>query len=227
MADIFGDIINSRVSVTKIPTIDVNMKILVISDTHIGTEGNPSEAIPKFMASLREVIAKENPTHIFHLGDLISGYFEAKKGGEWVRTALTEMATLGLPVYAIGGNHDREYYKALEWPDKPSHMHPISLSNALLVETHTGKKLYFAHDLENNLRIRDQLVYPFLCWIKKACRATIKPNDWLLTGHVHTAMLSMSAKVGAVGQFAPSLRAYQYTIIEPGTGAIMTKTHTN
>jgi DNA repair exonuclease SbcCD nuclease subunit len=195
------------------------MRLLLLSDTHLGATdaSNVNKSIDLFLTEVGSLIEREHITHICHLGDLLDGTIVDP---EPLKRALLGLGTLGLPVYAMGGNHDREVFTKLP---KDLNKKNIFITNEMAmvldIPARPGRKaqkIFLAHDLGNNYRVRDQFAFLFLMWIKNACHPTIKPSDWLLTGHCHGALLSHENRVGCVGQFSPEISAYGYGIVEIG-----------
>lgn len=161
---------------------------------------------------------------VCHLGDLVDG--SLPQGEEVLELVLRQFMTLRVPVYCIGGNHDREFFSKVNWPSG-SNVH-ISQALAMVISIPNGQKdplkIFLAHDLANNYRVRDQYAFAFISWIKDGCKNTIKPSDWLLTGHIHTTLISHSNKLGCVGQFSPENGVYACTILDLGS-EVAIRTH--
>lgn len=209
-------LVNTTVSVYNIPDVQAQMKILLISDTHIGATMDVEKATTLFIDCLREVISQEGITHICHLGDLVDGTL---MDGKYVLPrVLKRLSEFELPVYAIGGNHDREFFAGMSW-EGDAFVVP-SKQLAMLVE-YNGTKVYLAHDLANNYRVRDAFAYSFVSWIKDGCKKTIRPEDWLVTGHTHTGLLSHAARISCVGQFSPEIKSFGYGVLEVGPDGIL------
>ena len=185
------------------------MRILLISDTHLGATGELKEGLAYYMSVLSELVKSEGITHICHLGDLVDGTLS--NGSAVLAIVLKQMATLKIPVFAIGGNHDREFFAGLRM-DKDPYVTPLS-DLAILVEAGPDR-VFLAHDLGNNYRVRDQFAFSFVSWIKNGCQKHIKPTDWLVTGHTHTGLISHASRVACVGQFSPPIDAYGYGLLE-------------
>ncbi|KAH0789871.1 Ser/Thr protein phosphatase [Histomonas meleagridis] len=210
------ELVNTKVIPFKLPLIpNKPERILILSDTHIGAYIAPEKSIPLFLRELQNVINIEQPTIICHLGDIVNGSFP--NGATILQDVLTKMNDFKIPIYAIGGNHDRDYFASLipRWKN-PQFIHPLK-ENAILLTTPAGPthpnptNMYLAHDLLNNYRVRDQFALSFLTWIKNGCK--INSADWLITGHTHTSLLSFATRTACVGQFSPEINVFGYTII--------------
>lgn len=193
------------------------MRILLISDTHLGASVDVSKAIDLYMKALVDVIKAERITHVCHLGDLVDG--SLSNGTAVLGVVLQKMADLKIPVWAIGGNHDREFFNDLKI-DKIPGVTPLR-ELAMTIESGSDK-VFLAHDLANNYRVRDQFAYSFISWIKEGCKAYIKPTDWLVCGHAHTGLLSHASKLACVGQFSPEIGAFGYGVLNVnGSGIVL------
>ena len=173
--------------------------------------------IVKFSNELNKIIKKENPAMIFHLGDLVNGTFP--DGSKLLLDVLTKLDTLEIPIYFIPGNHDREYLNGLmpKWKQL-KFITPLQ-NNSIQVSIPSGKdhpkqtNIFFAHDLNNNYRVRDQYALSFVNWIKGGSNL-IKPEDWLIIGHTHCQLISFASKAMCVGQFSPEINIFGYSIID-------------
>jgi len=83
---------------------DKKYKIMFISDVHLGSKGSNANDV-------YELLKKENPTHLFLVGDIIDGWM-LKKRMYWkseyinfIRKILT-LAKNGTEVVYVTGNHD-------------------------------------------------------------------------------------------------------------------------
>jgi predicted phosphodiesterase len=191
-------------------------RILLLSDTHLGASGPIESEKTRFISELAALIARERITHVFHLGDLVNGTFP--NGAPHVSDVLSRMEGLDIPVTLIGGNHDREYVAACTRPLSPlirvvKHL-AIRLDFPPATGGVNGQRIFLAHDLGNNYRVRDQFTYLFLHWLKTSYPKVIREQDWLLMGHCHMGFLSTTSKLGCVGQFSPEINTRAYGIIE-------------
>jgi hypothetical protein len=68
-------------------------------------------------------------------------------------------------------------------------------------------------DLANNHRVRNLFRFSFIQWIKEAAAPEINTwDDWPITWHCHTQLLSTACKIGCVGQFSPEIDTLEYTM---------------
>ena len=123
MNQTFGQIfqcqlVNNTVTSFKIP-FDGNgkLRVLLISDTHIGAVKNLDVAIQMFIDELQKIIEDEKIDMICHLGDLVDGTL--LQGTFVLNNVLKKLSELKKPVYVIGGNHDRDFLNALNWQKDP------------------------------------------------------------------------------------------------------------
>jgi predicted phosphodiesterase len=221
----FGDIFGCEALLPPTPvqpfsfpiTRDHPMRILLVSDSHIGAELPVRDSIPQYLKELTSLIELERITHLIHLGDVIQGDFDQYEGADYVSQVVTEMNKLSVPSWVIGGNHDRDYVRTAAWRNVSQVTRIDELAIFLdISEARPPTRIFLSHDMGNNYRVRDPLAFSFISWIKDAFKTVIGPNDWYLTGHCHTTFCSLPSKLGCIGQFAPEIGAYAYTVLEIG-----------
>lgn len=215
-------LVNSVVTPYIIPLKKEKMRILLISDTHLGATMDPNRAISMLCNEISELCNTEQITMICHLGDLVDG--TAIEGTKILNEVLTRITELKIPFYVLGGNHDRDFFTGLQWKKNP-YVTPLK-ENAIVFELpktnpkEDPQKIFLAHDLLNNYRVRDQFAYSFIAWIKDGCKKYIKPTDWLITGHTHTSLISYPSRIACVGQFSPEINTFGYAILEFENGKV-------
>jgi predicted phosphodiesterase len=196
-------------------------RILLLSDTHLGATIPPGVAIPQFLSELAALVAKEQITSVIHLGDLIHGTLF--RGAAALGDVLSRFASLGVPVTVIGGNHDRLFCAEFAGAVAP----PVRVVQelALCLEVPAAgaaaaQRIFIAHDLGNNYRVRHQLTFAFLHLLKSSYPEVIKDADWLVTGHCHMTFLSAASRVACLGQFSPEIQARAYAVLEVDEGGV-------
>ena len=203
-------LVNTTVTSFSLPIDTTKVsRILLLSDTHLGADRQLKQGLESYMAALQELCTAENPTHICHLGDLIDG--TVPNGSAVLGIVLKRMSSLKIPTWAIGGNHDREFFASLKMEKDP---YVTPLSHFAMCIDKSPERVFLAHDIGNNYRVRDQFAYSFVTWVKDGCSKQITPNDWLVIGHTHTGLVSPTSRVACVGQFSPPIGAFGYAILE-------------
>ena len=194
-------------------------KFLLISDCHIGDQ------IDIWFNELKQIIEKEKPTNIIVLGDLIDGH--VPNGESLMLQVFSLLKTLPFQIYVIGGNHDRIYIENINWSNG-TNIHLID-SWSILIQVPQSEvshplRIFLAHELGNNYRVRDRTAFQFFKWLKNGAK-DIRSPDWLICGHAHTSLLSREAKVVCIGQYSPqrNKRAYSLLTIENGIPSITGK----
>jgi predicted phosphodiesterase len=195
-------------------------RLLLLSDTHLGATGAIDAAIPQFVGELADLVAQERATQVFHLGDLIDGTIPG--GALPLGDVLSRLASLRVPVTVIGGNHDREF--CAQFASAPR---PVSVVQELAIQlsipadgAERAQRVFLAHDLGNNYRVRDQLTFVYLHWIKSSYPKIIRDADWLVTGHCHMGFVSAASRLACVGQFSPEIHARTYAVLEVEKGKV-------
>lgn len=208
----YGDLLGVPLENTQVSIYDLDIdltkkqKILLISDCHI------QKQLRLFQTELDKLINKENSTILMILGDLINGCWD--QGVAALFELMKHLQKLNIPVYIIGGNHDRVYV------DQLSSIPGIILVRDICMKLSIPRpqlshpmKIYFAHDLCNNFRVRDKLAMSFFEWIKTGVEK-IQKEDWLICGHAHTSFLSQGIRCACIGQFSPENNSYCYSILD-------------
>jgi len=118
---ISGDGLSRPIDVPKISLHGEHHRILVLSDTHIGSSYSPVE----WHAAAAEVAKTEKCECVFHCGDLTEG-MKIKRIGTQIyelsdvgfekqkEKAIKLMSLYNLPIYAIGGNHDAFFHEYMD-----------------------------------------------------------------------------------------------------------------
>jgi predicted phosphodiesterase len=201
-----------------IPFSGSPMRVLLVSDSHIGASADAHQSIAQYLAVLSTLIQSERPTHLVHLGDMIHGPLSLDVGAGLVSEVVTGLDLLRIPTWIIGGNHDREFVAAAAWPETEFVHRVTELAMVInLPGKNPPERVFLSHDMGNNYKVWDESTYSYLAWVKEAFKTWIKPTDWLVTGHCRTMFLSFDSRLGCVGQFAPEIKAYGYTMLEIGT----------
>lgn len=205
-------LLNSKVTSFKYtPEDGVPMKAAIISDCHLGAHAPFLVALNLFVDAINTMIEREEPTVIFILGNLVNGTQSEVE----LKIVLEFLDTLEVPVYAIGGNHDREYFSKVRWDDESQ----VVIVKELAIEISAPEKgkpnvnIFLIHDLLNNYRVRDEHAYFYVKWLKEGYPDYIKPEDWLIAGHTHFTLVSPSNKFACVGQFSPEIKSFMYAIL--------------
>ena len=205
---------NATTTFTEI-SLDMNdrYKFLLISDCHTFEKD-----LHFWFDELKKVIEKENPTNLIILGDLIDG--SVANGVSIMAQAFSLLKSLPFQIYVIGGNHDRELVSHIKWPEK-GNIHLIDTWSILFQipqpSVNHPLRIFLAHDLGNNYRVRDKIAFQFFQWIKGGSKG-IKNPDWLICGHAHTSIVSRDSKIVCIGQFSPRIERRAYTILSIDQG---------
>ena len=194
-------------------SMDDRYKFLLISDCH-----TYEKDLNVWFDELKKVVEKEKPTNIIILGDLIDG--SVPNGVAAMGQALLLLKTFPFEVYVIGGNHDREFVSKISWPDD-TNVHLIDTWSILFqlpqANVNHPLRIFLAHDLGNNYRVRDRIAFQFFEWIKGGSNG-IKNPDWLICGHAHTSIVSRDSKIVCIGQFSPMNNKKAYTLLSIDQG---------
>lgn len=222
----FGNIfscslVNTALKPFAVPIANTKMRILFVSDTHMGKAIPFEQSLEIFYNELSQLVQDEQITMICHLGDLIDSSVE--NATTRAKEAFLKLTDLHIPLYFIGGNHDRFTLELLNLGDN-EYITPLREENAILFEIPSktegepAMKFYFAHDLQNNYRVVDKVAVLYVNWLKEGFADSIAPTDWLITGHTHVSTICPLTRIGCVGQFSPEMNSFAYGVLEIDQG---------
>lgn len=185
-----------------------NSKILLISDFHLGKKGNIEQDIKDMLEEMKRLFVIEKPDYIFILGDMIDGvcptpaysYYSLVKNLQYMYKYFN----------IIGGNHDRHLAEAIKANANFSKFINIITDPYIILPT--KPKIYLAHDLLHNLRVRDSVVYNYVDHLRSLIKQ-IEPDDYFLIGHAHTQISTHNDKTFCIGQFSTVFNRTEYTTI--------------
>jgi Icc-related predicted phosphoesterase len=119
------------------------MAFVLMTDTHYNVNGTWEDTYSALMQLNEEI----ELTGIIHLGDLTDGMVTGEATRYYVETVLSDLKSLGVPVWLTQGNHDTNYFR--------KNSEPFSIKQQ--------KELYFSggdvrycinlHKVQNNLRL--------------------------------------------------------------------------
>lgn len=193
------------------------MIALVITDLHFNKHKDLSQSIPHTLKEILALIKKHNANVLFVLGDVIQG--SNKKGSLLVPIVCHAFEQLPIPVYLIGGNHDRGYYRSAKYDCSKSNLKIIHDKMMLLEhpnpEPGLRKRVFLAHEMGNNRKLTDSQIPIFLKALKDTF-TVIRPDDYLLTGHTHATKILESENLASVLNYSYDLKSDGYALITTG-----------
>ena len=196
-----------------------NMKALVITDVHFGRVAPFDVSFEQFKRRFTTVMELENPTVIFTLGDLFQA--RTQNSAAFMRTLFEFLATFGVDVYCLRGNHDRGLYRRVNF-DGLDRIHVVS-PIALCLEhpeppAQTAPRLFLSHDLGNYLKLSDEAVLLWMDTLKTTFSYAIAPDDLLVLGHTHRHATSDTTKCTVIAPFSPDMQTYNYAVLTTDGG---------
>lgn len=192
--------------------IDIDLrysKILLISDFHMGKKETIENDLEILFKGLHLVLAQEKPDVIFVLGDMVDGtcinpyiaYFKT----------VARLQNLLKPMYFLGGNHDRTFIPPLiANVNFTKFIHLITDPYMILP---TNPRIFLAHDVLLNIRIRGSVVYNYASKLRKFVNV-MRSDEYFCIGHAHTQLITDQNKTFSIGQFAPKYGRYEYATIQ-------------
>ncbi|MCR4694712.1 MAG: metallophosphoesterase [Pseudobutyrivibrio sp.] len=154
----------------------------LIADSHYVENGTWDDTI----ASLRALDKKIKLNGIIHLGDLSDGLLPLDRTLAIEQRCISDMESLGHPLYIVPGNHDYNYFRGnpeLKYPDRPQYYKDLS-----------GEKLrlIFIDSFEPKEQVRYGFSMQCVGWLEYTLRTM--PSDYraLIFSHV-PPLLSLQA----------------------------------
>jgi len=191
-----------------------NFKGLVISDCHLMKSLPISLSLPAFIKDIKHLIDTESPTCMFILGDQIQGGIA--ESHHFFAQFCTYLDCLGIPVFIIAGNHDRNvihrYRNSHKSKVQVIKQHVMCIENQNAPDG-TPKRLFFAHDFHDHPRLNPSEVVPWIRECKRVFSDIIDPEDFLFTGHTHTSVAVFNERFASVAPFSIDLNQRYYAII--------------
>ena len=80
---------------------------LLLTDSHFAYNGTWEDTV----RAMRSVAERVELSGIVHLGDMTDGLLPLEKTEAIEKTVVSDMESLGLPLYTVPGNHDYNYFK--------------------------------------------------------------------------------------------------------------------
>ena len=185
-----------------------NIKILLLSDFHVGKIYDINETIPILFKEIERLVKFEFPDYIFLLGDLVDG--NCPNSVETYIRILRNVLKFHRRTFIIGGNHDRQIVDAiLQRVQLPSSLY-LSKERYILLET--VPKIFLGHDWYYNMRVRDNVTLSFMRNIRNRTKA-MNESDYMVIGHTHTQICDEQKVSCSIGQFSVDDNSYKYSII--------------
>ena len=93
---------------------------LLLADSHFTVNGTWEDTV----ASMRAIAERVTISGIIHLGDLTDGMLPLARTVEIEQRCISDMESLGVPVYITPGNHDYNYFRSnpeIRYPSRPQY----------------------------------------------------------------------------------------------------------
>eukprot|EP00727_Mastigamoeba_balamuthi_P005063 m51a1_g14555 hypothetical protein (338) ;mRNA; r:1015689-1017515 len=182
-------------------------KALLVGDLHLGQTPGASyftdAAQLRAIEALPGIVRSQGVRQAFVLGDLF--HSTASLDTQWSADRIARIVELlsPLPVYIIGGNHDRYWFSSCadKWRTAVGPTLRVFSGAELLLalRSSTGARVLLTHDGGNNLRLLPGQVAPFVLGLKIA--NGLERSEWLVTAHTHSAVLVDKWRCASVGSF--------------------------
>jgi DNA repair exonuclease SbcCD nuclease subunit len=207
---------NSTATVFELnPAIFTRKLGLVITDHHLGLWGRAEEDIPLFLTELNALVTAVKPDYILMLGDTIH---YGNPAPPFV-TLIDGFAQLNVPIFILGGNHDRRVLAQLESAHQSvTIVRDLAIGITAAEDRDEWRRIVFAHDLLNDMKVNPQDVGIWVWWMKDVFHEICPPDDLLFWGHAHQIIWNADRKCCSLGRFAPTLRSYHWALIRENGG---------
>lgn len=215
-------LINKVATAYHIPKNIVNgMRALIVSDAHFDKTLTLSRTLPKYIKSLSSIIIREKLNTVFVLGDLIQNDDDISL--EKLNSIVTAFELLPVPVYIIGGNHERSLLWELKYNKQGSNVRIVyDLCICLEYPTHppprTPPRVFLAHDLKNNFQLQPEDGEEFVAALKKGFVDLIHHEDYLIVGHTHKTINNEEDRYASVGAYSEDLHRTSYAMLFTDNG---------
>ncbi|OHT04617.1 Ser/Thr protein phosphatase [Tritrichomonas foetus] len=210
-----------EVTVYRIPEeYIIGMNSLVISDIHFTSNKNLSESLPIVAKKTLSIILQKKITSIFMLGDIVENRSHTRI--ENLELIFNTFDKFGIPIFAIAGNHDRRVFKDIKYKNRFTNIHVILDSVMLLEhpnpEDGTIRRVLLSHNFMNDLWTNNVQSKVFAKRIKQVYNYMVKPDDFLLIGHVHIFNHDKENRCASLGTFSYDKHKASYAIISESHG---------
>jgi predicted phosphodiesterase len=195
------------------PSITTGTIGLVVSDQHIGRNGDPTLDVESFVGELGILISHFDPNYVLMLGDTLQ--WNCSNPFPTLHSIFEQLSEFRIPIFVLGGNHDRGILKS--YPHE--HERVTLVRDALTIGiTATGHdqgygRIIFGHDLGNTFGVNPRDVHVFVWWMKEVFRSIVGAEDLLFLGHTHQNIWDSEHKCCSVGMFAPQHNKRKWGVI--------------
>lgn len=93
---------------------------ILLADSHFTYNGTWEDTV----SSMKAIKSRIPISGIIHLGDLTDGLLPLDRTQVIERRCISDMQSMGVPVYIVPGNHDYNYFRGnpqIKYPDKPQY----------------------------------------------------------------------------------------------------------
>ncbi|EAY22178.1 Ser/Thr protein phosphatase, putative [Trichomonas vaginalis G3] len=210
-------LINKVATAFHVPkNVVTGMRALIVSDAHFDKTLTLSRTLPKYIKSLSSIIIRDKLNTVFVLGDMIQNDDDITM--EKLQSIITAFELLPVPVYIIGGNHERSLLWDLKYNKQGSNVTIvydlcICLTYPTQPPSRTPPRVFLAHDLKNNFQLQPEEGESFVATLKKEFVDLIHHEDYLVTGHTHKTINNEEERYASVGAYSEDLHRSSYAML--------------
>jgi predicted phosphodiesterase len=214
---------NTEATVHEIPPSLTTGKLgLILSDQHFGRHSRGLGDLDPFLQEFRLLFSHIKPDYLLLLGDTLDWYCENPPAA--LQTLLENLEQFEIPVFLIGGNHDRSYIEAYTREHRQVTIVKQDLALGITTAGTNGpwNRIVFAHDLKNDFQVDPPDAGIFVWWMKEVFQAIVRPQELFFIGHTHQDIWDKKHRCGCVGRFAPAGGEFKWAVVTENNGFTLT-----
>ena len=187
-------------SVAERVRTDLKLYIL-LADSHFTYNGTWEDTV----SSMKALKGKIPLSGIIHLGDLTDGLLPLDRTQEIERSCISDMESMGVPVYITPGNHDYNYFRGnpqIKYPDRPQYYIDLPEQRLRLIfidsfdpkeELRYGFTEYCIHWVESILQMMPENFVSIIFSHVPPIKQLHVWSDWIRNSHILMPVLDKYA----------------------------------
>lgn len=196
-------------------TIANNICGVVITDQHFGRYMQFKKSFPVFKSKLEALLDKTHATCLFMLGDTID--YHSRNWEESTKEVFNYLENLKIPVFLIGGNHDKERLLSLNYDFSKNLIFVNDTFIRVKHSNYNGENysgILMGHDLGNDFQVDPPDAPIYVKWMRDVFTKYFNKGEMMLLGHTHQNISICQSESYSIKQFSPDFQSYQYALIE-------------
>jgi calcineurin-like phosphoesterase family protein len=170
------------------------------------------------LSALSEVIAREQPSVVFVLGDVVHS---GRDPGLYLKF-YRDMESLGVEIRIIHGNHDQRVHCEVVGKHKGQRVKVYREDLLLVISRNGTRAVALGHDLRNDLAVRtEDFVAKWFRLLREAFAEHIPKDGLLIVGHVHAWNKDDQGLSYSIPVFSADLGVFAYGVLERDAGGVL------